>query len=1297
MPNCPVCKESRYKKKTKAGKLVAKKIVRYFPLTPRLQRMFNTKHIAKWMTWHATGQSKEKGKMNHPCDGRAWKYFDMMKPEFSGDARNVRLGLAADGFNPFGMMSQTYSMWPVILTTYNTPPWMCMKETSLMLTMLIPGPKSPAKDIDVYLQPLIKELQELWKGVWTKDAATGTHFQMKAALLWTINDFPARSSLSGWSGQGYYACPTCNVDTPLMAVKNKIANVEPTPKPRKFSELEIQLQISKVLKRRPGKHPDIAKKNPKPNREIELNWSKRFIFWDLEYWPFLKLKHNLDVMHIEKNALEALLNTLLQNNKTKDTVKARQDLETLKVQKELWLVKKPNEKLEKPHPKYSFTTEGRKRFCKFIKGVRLPDGFGSNFKQKVTADDNNITGMKSHDCHIMMHRLLPYGVQQYLPKSIAAPIIEFCLFFKQLCARTLMQQDMSEAKKQSISILIELEQIFPPAFFDIMIHVAIHLPDEAILGGPIRYRWMFPFERYMKKLKNYVRNKAKPEGSIVKGYVAEEALTFCSCYLKDDVETRFNRLGRNDDGLLEDEPDKFQVFRSVCKPTGRMKETRLTTDVMQAVVWFVLNNSPEVEADILAYRDYVSSFFYFEKSSFSITYPNIMPFCRESPDNVETSFPAWFNYKVVEHVYHRDVAESDQDVIHGSSSSHVTLSVGLTCLEHTNLSINSESTEVDAPPVNDDNANANEGNAEDDDVAHVLDDDDDVVVSDDDEVNPSTNVEEMACVFPRSHGGDAGGSPPRRPNRPVPAQCESSNQRIETRNASLKRAFRQNGQRSLTIDFDYGDLGTFHPTGDYSSMLNSLMGETVKYLPLACEWEEIPEAYKAHIFPTLESYFDLASWYNNQDKVVMGNNVYTVGDRVKLGLQLKLRILWRKNKQRIKADHFTRYGSAEEARNHLPPKKVWGDRTEDEWNKLVDWWSHPDRVARSLQNAANRAKNMILTHQGKKSFAQGRNEYKVQKGHYDDLIETWRKTHSRPETGEFKTQKNLKRYLDMKSMQDQVRAGVIPYKTDQDILDEVVPSTNRQNMSGKGRKLPGGGSTSRRRGPQAFPDVISREEMDRILRQRDQEAELLRKQTAEAQQRAYLAALKADAAYQNSETMYGAIGEYFSNYAPNPTRPFMPPAFARPTMPQLSPEWAHLLNPPFPYNQPLQPSYAGPSQYTGPPGYTAPLQPLQPPYVGQFPFTPVNNNTFNNCYNPVMNSNLASTSNSRPELPRFIINPHNNDTRSVDELARDRELAGEDNDVGDNEEADSQQSSGDYSEDEEGDNEEVQDESEESD
>ncbi|GJS28884.1 hypothetical protein Tco_0489504 [Tanacetum coccineum] len=420
-------------------------------------------------------------------------------------------------------------------------------------------------------------------------------------------------------------------------------------------------------------------------------------------------------------------------------------------------------------------------------------------------------------------------------------------------------------------------------------------------------------------------------------------------------------------------------------------------------------------------------------------------------------------WKVVEHVYHRDVAESDQDVIHGSSSSHVTLSVGLTCLEHTDLSINAQSTEVDAPPVNDDNANANEDNAdfinnEDDVVAHVL-DDDDVEVSDDDEVNPSTNVEEMACVAPRSHGGDAGGSPPRRPTRPVPAQCQSSMLRIETGNRSLRKAFRENNEQPLKIGFDYEDLGTFHPLGNFSGMLNSLMGETVRPLPLACD------------------YFNLAEWYNNQDKVVVDQNVYTVGERVRLGLELKLRLLWRKNKNRIKADHYAKHTSPDEAKNHPSPPRVWGDRTEDDWNQLVDWWSQPDRVSRSLQNAVNRAKNTIITHQGKKSFAQGRNEY-----------------------------------LDMKAMQDNVKAGLIPFKTDQEILDEIVPSDNRQNMSGMGRKLPGGGSTSRRRANRAFGDVMTRDQITQIFRQQEQEKELLRKQAEETQARAYLVVLKADAA-----------------------------------------------------------------------------------------------------------------------------------------------------------------------------------------
>nr|GFD08221.1 hypothetical protein [Tanacetum cinerariifolium] len=48
---------------------------------------------------------------------------------------------------------------------------------------------------------------------------------MRAMVLWTINDFLAQSSLSGWSGQGYKAFPTCNKDTPSVRVLSKIAYV----------------------------------------------------------------------------------------------------------------------------------------------------------------------------------------------------------------------------------------------------------------------------------------------------------------------------------------------------------------------------------------------------------------------------------------------------------------------------------------------------------------------------------------------------------------------------------------------------------------------------------------------------------------------------------------------------------------------------------------------------------------------------------------------------------------------------------------------------------------------------------------------------------------------------------------------------------------------------------------------------------------------------------------------------------------------------------------------------------------
>lgn len=59
-------------------------------------------------------------------------------------------------------ISIKHSTWLLILITHNLPPQMCMKLACTMISLLIHGPSSFDKDIDLYLSPIIEELKELW-------------------------------------------------------------------------------------------------------------------------------------------------------------------------------------------------------------------------------------------------------------------------------------------------------------------------------------------------------------------------------------------------------------------------------------------------------------------------------------------------------------------------------------------------------------------------------------------------------------------------------------------------------------------------------------------------------------------------------------------------------------------------------------------------------------------------------------------------------------------------------------------------------------------------------------------------------------------------------------------------------------------------------------------------------------------------------------------------------------------------------------------------------------------------------
>jgi hypothetical protein len=207
-------------------------------------------------------------------------------------------------------------MWPVFVMPYNLPPWACMQESNFMMALLIPGPTCPGKDFDVFLEPLIEDLLDLWKGVRTYDALTGKPFNLRAAVLWCIHDYPALSTLSGRTTKGYFACIHCDKHPLSFRLRSKIGYFghfrflpkghrlrrnnefaglfESNEAPGKFSTEELLAELEKVKDVRPGKkkqecgkrkRSDIESSNPKGPRI----WSRKVGLWKLPYWPKLKL------------------------------------------------------------------------------------------------------------------------------------------------------------------------------------------------------------------------------------------------------------------------------------------------------------------------------------------------------------------------------------------------------------------------------------------------------------------------------------------------------------------------------------------------------------------------------------------------------------------------------------------------------------------------------------------------------------------------------------------------------------------------------------------------------------------------------------------------------------------------------------------------------------------------------------------------------------------------------------------------------------------------------------------------
>ncbi|KAK1667511.1 hypothetical protein QYE76_055670 [Lolium multiflorum] len=90
----------------------------------------------------------------------------------------------------------------------------------------------------------------------------------------------------------------------------------------------------------------------------------------------------------------------------------------------------------------------------------------------------NFSGMKSHDCHVMMTQILPVAIRGIMDDHVRATLTGLCNFFDVITRKSISVKKLARLQEEIVVILCELEMYFPPAFFDVMVHLLVHIMDD---------------------------------------------------------------------------------------------------------------------------------------------------------------------------------------------------------------------------------------------------------------------------------------------------------------------------------------------------------------------------------------------------------------------------------------------------------------------------------------------------------------------------------------------------------------------------------------------------------------------------------------------------------------------------------------------------------------------------------------------------------------------------------------------------------------------------------------------------
>ena len=155
-------------------------------------------------------------------------------------------------------------------------------------------------------------------------------------------------------------------------------------------------------------------------------------------------------MYVEKNISENTYGTLLSiKGRNKDIDKAQIDLQNMNFRHTLHL-KRLDGLYYKPRPFFSLSPNEKDSFYDFLKSFKYLDGYVANISRSVNAKNGRLSGLKSHDCQVLLQRILPIGLRGFAYKDISIVLFELGSFFQDLRSRTLKQSELEKLEERIV-------------------------------------------------------------------------------------------------------------------------------------------------------------------------------------------------------------------------------------------------------------------------------------------------------------------------------------------------------------------------------------------------------------------------------------------------------------------------------------------------------------------------------------------------------------------------------------------------------------------------------------------------------------------------------------------------------------------------------------------------------------------------------------------------------------------------------------------------------------------------------